>query len=369
MASQENWGTNQRQTMQALTGQPAGTPDASLFKAYMQKLVPADLKISKQDFLAQGADPLGKADYQGCSEFNPVLIFSTQRNQQFENNSNNTVKNDENSPNRRVLVLLFQKGVKVDPTKWPCPRAMEGVADCIKRFWSNGEAKRSTRLPDKDRKASDDTDPLKGTFACRFYERMVTGKSPCEQELTLIKIRLFDRQSRPLPGAPCLVTEAGKSPKPDRASGTAPAPAPLIPDPLTPDPTTATQGDTADSGYITIREKSLPPTVSVKWSRPKAGDGPNSPLPQATDKFEFEMDVTIDIPADDQQKASLTRLTSLGYVQGPTQADDIRAFQIENKARFGLTVDGTLSDATQKAIKAVHDACDPVLKGPRNTPL
>ena len=56
-------------------------------------------------------------------------------------------------------MLLFQKGVKVDPTKWPCPRAMEGVADCIKRFWSNGEAKRSTRLPDKDRKASDDTDP------------------------------------------------------------------------------------------------------------------------------------------------------------------------------------------------------------------
>jgi hypothetical protein len=267
------------------------------------------------------------------------------------------------------MVLLFQKGVKVDPNLWPCPRATEGVSGCITRFWSNGEAKRSTRLPDKDRKFDDKSDPLKGTFACRFYERMVTGKSPCEKELTIIKIRLFDRQSRPLPGAPCVVTESGKNPKPDRASGTAAAPAPLIPAASTTDPTTATQGDTSDTAYITIREQSLPSTVNVKWSRPKAGDGPNSPLPQATDKFEFEMDLTIDVPDDDPQKASVTRLKSLGYVQGPTPADDIRAFQIENKARFGLTVDGTLSDATQKAIKAVHDACDPVLKGPRNTPL
>jgi hypothetical protein len=369
VASQENWGTDQRQTMQALTGLPAGTADSQLFKSYMQKLAPADLKISKQDFLGQGADPLGKADYQGCSEFNPVLIFSDQRNQQFESDKDKTARNDANASNRRVMVLLFQKGVKVDPTKWPCPRATEGVADCRARFWSNGDTKRNTRLPDKDRKFDDKSDPLKGTFACRFYERMVTGKSPCEKELTVIKIRLFDRQSRPLPGAPCLVTESGKNPKPDRASGTAGAVAPLIPDPTTPDPTTATQGDTTDSAYIIFREQSLPASVNVKWSRPKAGDGPNSPLPQPSDTFEFEMDVAIDVPENDQQKASLTRLKSLGYVQGPTQADDIRAFQIENKARFGLTVDGTLSDDTQKAIKAVHDACDPVLKGPRNTPL
>lgn len=82
IASQENWGTNQAQIMQQATGLPDGTSVSSLIPSYLPKLVPPDflaLKIGPTNFLAQGADSQGKGDYQGCSSFNPLLIFSNRR--------------------------------------------------------------------------------------------------------------------------------------------------------------------------------------------------------------------------------------------------------------------------------------------------
>jgi hypothetical protein len=109
VAHTENWGSKQRQTMQNFTSLAAGTADSELFKAYMQKLYPAGLNLTKQDFLAQGADPGGKGDYQGCSEFNPVLIFSAQKNEKLESQKDKTARNDANARNRRVIILLFLK--------------------------------------------------------------------------------------------------------------------------------------------------------------------------------------------------------------------------------------------------------------------
>lgn len=181
----EAWGANQRQAMQAFTGLPSGTPDSTLFRSYMQKLCPSDLKLTKKDFLAQGADGGGKGDFQGCSEFNPVLIFSQEKQEKFDQakqkNDKPTLagRNAQNAPNRRVMVLMFRKGSRVDPAKWPCPRATEGVSNCKKRFWSDGEKRRSTHLSGNDRKFEMD----KGTFACRFYQRISDG-SPCTAILT-----------------------------------------------------------------------------------------------------------------------------------------------------------------------------------------
>jgi len=364
VATTENWGSDQRTTMQSFTGLPAGTADSDLFKAYMQKLVPAELQVSKQDFLAQGADSGGKGDYQGCSEFNPVLIFSTQKNTDLESQTDKTARNDANAPNRRVMVLLFEKGSKVDPTKWPCPRAKEGIAGCRARFWSNGDQRRSTRLPDQDRKFGDQTDPLKGTFACRFYERLLTDKSPCEGTTT-VKIRLFDPQARALPFAPCLITQQGQAPQPKRATGSPPGSA-------SPPPAAG-----RDDGYITFQVQKLPSTVNLKWSRAKSTESTNSPPPQVWQdkqkqgngyeyengyKYEFELDVNVDIPQDDQA-ASPLRLKNLGYAQFPQDSDNIKAFQTDYQPRFSdIVVDGTLNDPTVKAIKTAHDNCDPVLK-------
>jgi hypothetical protein len=191
VATEEKWGTEQWEAMQQLTGLSSATPHNALIEAYIKKLCPPELKLTKTDFLARGADANGKGDYQGCSEFNPVLLFSQEKQQDYDKARSRNSADDQpvieeqnraNAPNRRVLVLLFRKGSQVDPAKWPCPIATGGEAVCKSRFWRDGaygpdgEKRRSTHLPGKQRKFDDSKD----TFGCRFYQR-ITDDSPCHQ--------------------------------------------------------------------------------------------------------------------------------------------------------------------------------------------
>ena len=152
-------------------GQAGPKTRAALFLAYMTFLCPD--KLDKTEFLASGADPKGKGDYQGCGEFNPTMRFSASEEKEFGKEANKAARKEENGVNRRVMVLLFRPGTAVNFTKWPCPRTSEGVTDCRKRFFSDGEARRT---PQALRREFKDT---KNTFACRFYHRMVVA-SPCE---------------------------------------------------------------------------------------------------------------------------------------------------------------------------------------------
>jgi hypothetical protein len=147
----------------------------SLFARYMDALCGPSLRLAKSDFLARGENAAGKGDFQGCSEFNPVLIFSAEDQRRFDQSQDKSERNAANAPNRRVMVLLFRKGSKVVPDRWPCPTAKEGPAGCRKRFWSDGESRRTRRLPTAERRFLDTED----TFACRFYHRLTTS-SPCE---------------------------------------------------------------------------------------------------------------------------------------------------------------------------------------------
>jgi hypothetical protein len=150
----------------------------SLFLAYMDLLCGPDLRLDKgKDFLAGGADAGLKGDVQGCSEFNPVLIFSKKDATDFAAKDKESKRNEENAPNRRVLVYLFRRGSRITPSLWPCPRAAEGTAGCRKRFWSDGEHRRSFQETDRRRKFEKTRD----TFACRFYHRLA-AESPCERK-------------------------------------------------------------------------------------------------------------------------------------------------------------------------------------------
>lgn len=160
-----------------------------LFEVYMDMLCTdgrgQPYKVEKTDFIARGSDPDGKGDYQGCGEFNPVLLFSQQEQDEFEKEENQDARNEANAPNRRVLVYLFKKGIHVDPDRWPCPRAKEDGQRCRERFWSDGETRRSTLLPDARREFEDTED----TFSCRFYHGLA-AYSPCEAALKLWVLRL-----------------------------------------------------------------------------------------------------------------------------------------------------------------------------------
>lgn len=172
-----------------------------LFEKYMDFLCGPDLKLDKStDFLGRGADSGGKADYQGCSEFNPLLLFSKAERDELEKPVNHTKRNAENAPNRRVVAYLFRKQAKVTPSDWPCPRASEGTAGCRKRFWSDSTARLQNTA--KRRTAKDDGD----TFGCRFYDRL-TLSSPCERPVEQPPLTVYlqigwldpDKKEHPFP--------------------------------------------------------------------------------------------------------------------------------------------------------------------------
>jgi hypothetical protein len=154
-------------------GDPGPPTRKQLFIAYMDFLA-GDLVLDKTaDFLAQGADPQGKGDFQGCGEFNPSMVFSKEEDAEFKKPARKSERDEANSVNRRVVVLLFRPGSVVPAQKWPCPRANEGIGGCQKRFWSDSEVRRN---PQAERREFLNT---KDTFGCRFYHRM-TVRSPCE---------------------------------------------------------------------------------------------------------------------------------------------------------------------------------------------
>ncbi len=140
-----------------------GSGDASI-KSYMDELCP-DFKLQKTDFLGDGN---GECAFQGCSEFNPVLMFSKKEWNAFKKPENKKKRDEENQPNRRVVIYLFEPGTKVDPKLWPCPEEPE-IQGCKDRFW----------LDKEDRRAFKETRRTDHTYACRFYERMA-HLSPCE---------------------------------------------------------------------------------------------------------------------------------------------------------------------------------------------
>ena len=149
-------------------------PDGTVFKLDKEK-----------DFLGEGKGTKGKAAFQGCSEFNPSILLSEDENKEFEKNKEDgkKLRNEANSANRRVVLYFFPPGLRIDPQKWPCPRADEGSGGCKKRFWSNHDERRK---PAKDVRRIYGRDPdnhlaegTHDTFACRFYDRLAR-RSPCE---------------------------------------------------------------------------------------------------------------------------------------------------------------------------------------------
>ena len=182
-AGGDNWKPEAEPIMRAATSLPVGTARSTLIKAYMDHLCTvrdangqpgAKVELTKDDFLARGKGADGKGDIQGCSEFNPLMLFSTSEKATLDKPANHPQRNRENQVNRRVMVLLFRPGSLVDPNKWPCPTVEEGIGKCLKRFHSDGQTRRSNQAQRREFKNTKDT------FACRFYDRL-SNNSPCER--------------------------------------------------------------------------------------------------------------------------------------------------------------------------------------------
>jgi hypothetical protein len=201
------------QSYQNARGMPAsGQADVEtrkkLYAEYMDAICGVDFVLdTEDDFLARGRDHLGKGDYQGCSDFNLVRIFSQREKEQFDRPESHPQRNIANARNRRVVALLFQPGTYIDPQKWPCPRASEGVSGCRKRFWSDSEIRRGNQSGRREYKDTRDT------FGCRFYDR-ISSDSPCERRDSLVEkvfqLQIQDYECNPLANCPYSLKLQGK---------------------------------------------------------------------------------------------------------------------------------------------------------------
>lgn len=346
-------GERGREQALGVDGDPGPQTRRLLFRLYMDKLCCDNLgqpfKVTKADFLARGADRDGKGDYQGCGEFNPVLLFSQREQDEFKPAEEHERRNEANAPNRRVLVFLFERGTQVDPSRWPCPRARESSAGCRKRFWSDGEERRSRLLPDKRRQFQETED----TFACRFYHGLAAF-SPCETALKLWVVRLLadgpDGKQVALVGRRFAVT-AGEA-----------ANAPTL------------RGFTDDRGILRlpVYDDVVTMTLKVDVSGYIFGDPPGAPASgggnggappsdawEGEDQFwQFTLKGGGLLPVDDPgYPPALQRLSNLGYGNGdPAQWDQrttlfaISAFQ----RKHGIEPSGAITDETRQKLRTEH---------------
>src|SRR5579884_971521 len=300
-------------TIRAALGDGAPVSHHDLFLAYMKLLSPEALK--KTDFLGRGASAAGKADYQGCSDFNPLLLLSTDENANLPKAQWRRL----NQPNRRVVMFLFSATRKIDPSLWPCPAATEGTAGCRKRFFSDSDARRT---PGDERREFSKT---KDTYACRFYQYFAES-SPCERILHYVKIRLFDHFGKPVYNAPYKLDFPG-------ASGS---------------------GISKDS-YAILADVEVPATGKVMWRRPYNKNDVTT-LPDDSDRFEYEQDVFVDDKEDDRTECVKRRLNNFGYNADEELENNIKDFQQD----IGRSApDGSIDDIFDELEKRYNEANPP----------
>jgi hypothetical protein len=339
ISAEENWGDNQQNTMQSFVSQGGGQTGSSLIDSYLKKLSEPGPQLSKTDFLAQGAGSDRKGDFQGCSEFNPLLIFSQTKQDQFDqakaNNDQAGIaeRDAQNARNRRVLGLIFRKGSSINSTKWPCPRASAGISGCQQQFWSDGETRRSTHLPDTDRRLEDKQD----TFACRFYER-IAGISPCEKHRISVRVRLYDLLGQFIARAPFQYQLGPGAPVRKVAN---------------------------DHGIFLLRDVSLPSRLQVAWGfEPTEGNDPEYVF--ASDMF-LPLDAGSAPQSDDSStvpKIYREKLHNLGYPYDDDAFINVTYFQRDfgHLASPQLKADGGFTDQTASLIRNVFRGCENQLR-------
>jgi outer membrane protein OmpA-like peptidoglycan-associated protein len=224
-----------------------------LYELYMKALLAkkdGSPLFQKTDFLGKGSDAKGKGAFQGCSEFNPIILLSDEENKKIDKGKDpHVTRNARNAPNRRVVLYFFPKGFEIELDKWPCPRASEGSAGCKKRFWSDADKRIKP-----DPKLTRSYGPIAGepllkpqqdTFACRFYDRLAR-RSPCEAGFNEWIVQLLFPGEETLEKRPrvagCKFTAVGSAGK--------------------------TQGVTDENGILRIRARAPDETVKVQIKIP-----------------------------------------------------------------------------------------------------
>ncbi len=186
----------------AQDGIPGPDTRKTLFLQYMDAICQdanGPFQYQASDFVSKGASADGKADRQGCSEFNPILVFSQDQAKEFEDPSKKAERDADNLSNRRVVVYLFSPSLPIAAARWPCPTVKEGVGGCKSQFFPDGDTRRNPQEQQRQYL-------MRGrTFACKFYDQ-IARSSPCEAVRQNMQIFLLGADGLPSTNAPYRLT-------------------------------------------------------------------------------------------------------------------------------------------------------------------
>lgn len=283
----------------------------SLFAAYMDAVcVDASntpFRFRKEEFLSRQPNGLkgGRLDYQGCSEFNPIVVFSQADDADYQKPANKNERNEANRPNRRVVVYMFPNSLKFTEVTWPCPASGADGTACHAHFWPNGDER---RLPQARMR-----EHLHGgrTFACMFYDRIARG-SPCEGVRRAVRIFLYDKDGKLSPNAPYRIDVGGE----------------------------VREGTTTAQGCLYEEEVIGARTATVEWT-PNYVDTSGAPPTYHAEFAQVHLNTT---DVDDDDTRVDRQLRNLGYLR--TNREDNRAIFSDE---FGALVPNSNS-----GIHAVH---------------
>jgi hypothetical protein len=87
---------------------------------------PEPFILQKTDFLAEGKGKDLKGDVMGCGEFNPIILFSQNEEEEFSREENHGGRNRQNQPNRRVIILLYRPDTRGRPRPMALPDFQRG---------------------------------------------------------------------------------------------------------------------------------------------------------------------------------------------------------------------------------------------------
>ena len=186
----------------------------------------------------------------------------------------------------------------------------------MKRFFSDGETRRSSRLPDETRKFENTED----TFACRFYHRL-SGPSPCERGFKTFRVRLYDAFARSIPLAPFTVSIGGRA--------------------FTP------LANADAEGFILLSDVEVPANCVIRWGFPPSDDGEPQLL--------FDRKIFLVSKEDLNPELARQKLNNLGYHEDDDSAN-VLGFQLDfgHLADPSLEPSGVLDDGTLSLLNEVY---------------
>jgi hypothetical protein len=318
------------QTMEeglVVDGDPGKQTRKALITNYMEFLCRdaqgESVTLTKEDFLARGADPKLRGDVQGCSEFNPVIVLSLDEDKQFAAPTKKAERDATLLPDRRVMAFLFVPGVSIEPGRWPCPAAEDGPAACKAQFFPNADARRSPRDERRLYEVTHDT------MACKFYDRLAR-RSPCEVTRASLMVRLLNHDGDVIPCAVYRVTLASGEVR---------------------------RNQTGEDGWLIEQNVETPSQVLVEWGYPPINDeltdDERQERWQYAGPFGYQLEVTLGAEAIADEKAQArVRLENLGYNPERTLQENLIAFQREYEVFPAL---GELNDDTREALRQAAD--------------